>query len=227
MRLAALVSGGKDSIYALMQAMNEHEVVTLVNIKACVDSYMYHVLYSNVTTLISETVKIPIITSISASHQDELDVLEKILTRLNVDGIVAGAIASNYQMRRLKVLCDKLELEVYAPLWDKGEEGLLRNMCDLMEIIIVQVAAYGMDKSWLGRRLDASAAQDLFRLNKRFSVHVMGEGGEYETLVLDAPIYDKRISISNCKKVWFDEQYRGFLKISDFKLEEKHNSVKE
>jgi ABC transporter with metal-binding/Fe-S-binding domain ATP-binding protein len=225
MRLAALVSGGKDSIYALMQAMHEHEVVKLVNIRASADSYMYHVPYADVTTLISEIVKIPIITRISASHEDELDVLESILINLNIDGIVAGAIASNYQMRRIKALCDKLELEVYAPLWNEGET-LLRNMCDLMEIIIVQVAAYGMDKSWLGRRLDASAVQDLLRLNKRYRVHVMGEGGEYETLVLDAPIYDKRISIGNCKKMWFDEQYRGFLRISDFKLEEKRNSAK-
>jgi diphthine-ammonia ligase len=225
MRLAALVSGGKDSIYALMQAMNEHEVVKLVNIRASIDSYMYHVPYADVTTLISEIVKIPIITRISASHQDELDVLENILITLNIDGIVAGAIASNYQMRRIKALCDKLELEVYAPLWNKGET-LLRNMCELMEIIVVQVAAYGMDKSWLGRRLDVSAVQDLLRLNKTYRVHVMGEGGEYETLVLDAPIYDKRISIGNCKKVWFEEQYRGFLRISDFKLEEKRNSTK-
>ncbi len=225
MRLAALVSGGKDSIYALMQAMDEYEVVTLVNIRASVDSYMYHVPYADVTTLISEIVKIPIITRISASHRDELNVLENVLISLNIDGIVSGVIASNYQKRRIKALCDKLGLEVYTPLWNKGET-LFRNMCELMDIIVVQVAAYGMDKSWLGRRLDASAVQDLFQLNKRYRINVMGEGGEYETLVLDAPIYDKRISIGNCKKVWRDEQYRGFLRISDFKLEEKRNAAK-
>ena len=74
-----------------------------------------------------------------------------------------------------------------------------------------------------GRRLDESAAEDLFQLNKRYGVYIMGEGGEYETLVLDAPIYDKRISVINCKRVWFDEQYRGFLSVSDVKLEKKPN----
>jgi len=222
MRLAALVSGGKDSIYALMQAMNEHEVVNLINIRASQDSYMYHVSCADITTLISEVVNIPLVTGISASQSDELEVLENILKNLDIDGVVAGAVASNYQMQRIKALCDKLELEVYAPLWNTGER-LLRDMCHLMEIIVVQIAAYGMDKSWLGRRLDESAAEDLFRLNERYGVHVMGEGGEYETLVLDAPIYDKRISVVNCKKVWFDEQYRGFLSVSDVKLEKKPN----
>ncbi len=225
MRLAALVSGGKDSIYALMWAMNEHEVVNLINIRASQDSYMYHVSCADITTVISEVVSIPLVTGISLSQDDELEVLEDILKNLDIDGVVAGAVASNYQMQRIKALCDKLELEVYAPLWNKGE-ALLRDMCDSMEIIIVQIAAYGMDKSWLGRRLDESGVEDLFRLNEEYGVHVMGEGGEYETLVLDAPIYDKRISVINCKKVWFDEQFRGFLSISDVKLEKKSNLTK-
>jgi len=225
MRLAALVSGGKDSIYALMWAMNEHEVVNLINIRASQDSYMYHVSCADITTVISEVVSIPLVTGISLSQDDELEVLENILKNLDIDGVVAGAVASNYQMQRIKALCDKLELEVYAPLWNKGE-ALLRDMCDSMEIIIVQIAAYGMDKSWLGRRLDESGVEDLFRLNEEYGVHVMGEGGEYETLVLDAPIYDKRISVINCKKVWFDEQFRGFLSISDVKLEKKSNLTK-
>jgi len=72
MRLAALISGGKDSIYALMQAVNEHEVVNLINIRASQDSYMYHVSCADITTLISEVVNIPLVTGISASHDDEL-----------------------------------------------------------------------------------------------------------------------------------------------------------
>jgi len=225
MRLAALISGGKDSIYALMQAMNEHDVVKLINVRASADSYMYHVSCADITTLISEVVNIPLVTGISVSHNDELEILENMLVDLHIDGIVAGAVASNYQMQRIKALCDKLELEVYAPLWNTGE-ALIRDMCNLMEIIVVQIAAYGMDQSWLGRRLDESAVEDLFQLNKRYGVHVMGEGGEYETLVLDAPIYNKRISVVKCQKVWFDEQYRGFLSISDAKLEKKLDLTK-
>jgi len=225
MRLAALISGGKDSIYALMLAMNEHEVVKLINVRASADSYMYHVSCADITTLISEVVNIPLVTGISVSHNDELEILENILMDLHIDGIVAGAVASNYQMQRIKALCDKLKLEVYAPLWNTGE-ALIRDMCNLMEIIVVQVAAYGMHQSWLGRRLDESAVEDLFQLNKKYGVHVMGEGGEYETLVLDAPIYNKRISVVKCQKVWFDEQYRGFLSISDAKLKKKLDLTK-
>jgi len=90
-----------------------------------------------------------------------------------------------------------------------------------MDIIVVQVAAYGMSESWLGRKLDDRAVDDLFVLNRKYGVHVMGEGGEYETLVLDAPVFKKRIAIGSYEKQWFDEQYRGCLEISDCELKDK------
>jgi len=49
----------------------------------------------------------------------------------------------------------------------------------------------------------------------------MGEGGEYETLVLDAPIFHKRIKIISYEKKWFDGQCRGYIEISKLGLEEK------
>jgi diphthamide synthase (EF-2-diphthine--ammonia ligase) len=49
----------------------------------------------------------------------------------------------------------------------------------------------------------------------------MGEGGEYETLVLDAPIFKRRIKVMNYDKQWFSEQWRGCVEIHEFKLEDK------
>ncbi|MDD1720537.1 MAG: diphthine--ammonia ligase, partial [Euryarchaeota archaeon] len=147
--------------------------------------------------------------------------LHDLLHGLNIDGLVAGTIESNYQMNRLKALCDELSLQLCAPLWGKGTEGLLRAMARSMDIVIVQVAAYGMDESWLGRKLDNTAVDALVELNKRYGVHIMGEGGEYETLVLDASIFKKRIVLKNYKKQWFGEQYRGKIEVNDFKLVDK------
>ena len=47
-----------------------------------------------------------------------------------------------------------------------------------MDIIVVQVAAYGMNESWLGRKLDEEAVDDLSVLHRKYGVHIMGEGGE-------------------------------------------------
>jgi predicted ATP pyrophosphatase (TIGR00289 family) len=144
-----------------------------------------------------------------------------LLQDLEVDGVVVGTIASNYQMSRFKTLCDELQLGLYAPLWNKGSEHLLRAMARLMHVIIVQVAAYGLDESWLARTIDEEAVDDLSILNRRYGVHIMGEGGEYETLVLDAPIFHKRIKITGFEKKWFDGQCRGYIEISKLGLEEK------
>jgi diphthine-ammonia ligase len=221
MRLAALISGGKDSICALTCASHKHEVVQLVNIHPVEDSFMYHTPCVKVTPLISQALGIPLISGVSASREDELVLLRGLLQDLDVDGVVVGTIASNYQMSRFKTLCDKLQLDLYAPLWNKHSEHLLRAMARSMHITIVQVAAYGMDESWLGRTIDEGAVDDLSVLHRRYGVHIMGEGGEYETLVLDAPIFHQRIKIISYEKKWFDGQYRGYIEISKLVLEEK------
>ena len=221
MRLAALISGGKDSICALTCASYAHEVVHLVNIQPVEDSFMYHTPCVNVTPLISQAVGIPLTSGVSSSYEDELVLLRSLLQDLEVDGVVVGTIASNYQMSRFKTLCDKLQLNLYAPLWNKGSEHLLRAMARLMQITVVQVAAQGLDESWLGRTIDEEAVYDLSVLHRRYGVHIMGEGGEYETLVLDAPIFHKRIKIISYEKKWFDGQCRGHIEIRKLELQEK------
>lgn len=221
MRLIALISGGKDSVCALNCALREHEVVQLVNVQAVEDSFLYHVPCAGLTRLISEAVDIPLVSGVSFSHEDELTLLKTLLRGTEADGVVAGTIASNYQMSRLKKICAELELQLYTPLWNKGSERLLRAMAGLMDIIVVQVAAYGMNESWLGRKLDKGAVDDLCVLHRKHGVHIMGEGGEYETLVVDAPIFKRRIKVMNYEKKWFSEQWRGCLEIHEFKLEDK------
>jgi diphthine-ammonia ligase len=226
MRLAALISGGKDSICALTCASYSHEVVQLVNIQPVEDSFMYHTPCVHVTPLISQAVDIPLTSGVSSSYEDELVLLRSLLQDLEVDGVVVGTIASNYQMSRFKTLCDDLKLKLYAPLWNKGNEHLLRAMARLMQIKIVQVAAQGLDESWLGRTIDEEAVDDLSVLHRRYGVHIMWEGGEYETLVLDAPIFHKRIKIISYEKKWFDGQCRGHIEISKLELQEKSGATR-
>ncbi len=221
MRWAALISGGKDSICALTHAVTKHRVAYLVNVQAIEDSYMFHVPCASLARFVSEAVGIPLISGASSSLSDELLLLRDLLKDLDVDGLIAGTIASTYQMDRLRTLCDELKLQLYAPLWGQGTERLLRAMVRSMEIVVVQVAAYGMDEYWLGRKLDNTAVEGLIDLNKRYGVHIMGEGGEYETLVLDAPIFKKRLVLMDYRKRWFNEQYRGYIEVNDVKLVDK------
>jgi uncharacterized protein (TIGR00290 family) len=91
------------------------------------------------------------------------------------------------------------------------------------DIVIVGVYAYGFDESWLGRRIDSSTISDLARLNKKYQVSLVGEGGEYETLVLDAPFFKKKIALLQTEKIW--RNHSGHLLVKEAELREKAKKV--
>ncbi len=222
MRLAALISGGKDSSFAIYRALQEgHTVTDLITIKPeNEDSYMFHSANIHLTELISQACDIPLTSRISSGEKEkELDDLRDALCSVKVDGVIAGAIESEYQASRVRRICDELGLKMYTPLWHKDPEGLLREMIGYMDIIMVKVAALGLDESWLGRRFDENMIDDLKYLNKKYRVHILGEGGEYETLVLDAPYYTKRINLLETRKIWMGDH--GIMTVIRAELGEK------
>ncbi|MCZ7398289.1 MAG: TIGR00289 family protein [Candidatus Methanoperedens sp.] len=222
MKLAALISGGKDSSFAIFKALQEgHSVTDLITIKpANEDSYMFHSANIHLTDLISLASGIPLTVETSTGEKEkELDDLKKALSRVKVDGIAVGAIESEYQASRVRRICEELGLKMYAPLWHHDPESLLRDMIKYMDIRIVKVAAAGMDESWLGRRFDEKMIEDLKALNRKYRVHIAGEGGEYETLVLDAPYYRKRIDLIETRNIWMGDH--GIMKVIRAELAEK------
>lgn len=227
MKLASLFSGGKDSIMALYKALQEgHEVVALLSmIPKSDDSYLYHVPNINLTIYQSEAINIPLISKTTSGKppQENMDLeiaLFELKDKFNIEGITAGAVHSNYQYNIVAGICEKLNLKVFAPYWQHEHEELIIDAINSgFEIIIVGVAAEGLDEMWLGRELDNDALLELKKLNKKFSVDVGGEGGEYETFVVDGPIFKKRIEVVEVKKVW--DGVRGEVVIEEVKLVDK------
>ncbi|RLI09600.1 TIGR00289 family protein, partial [Candidatus Bathyarchaeota archaeon] len=213
-------SGGKDGMLALHHAVWEgHEVAYLVAmLPEREDSWMFHVPNVHLAPLISEALGIPLVGGrTSGLKERELEDLKALLAGLDVDGVVSGAVGSRYQKERIDRLCEQLGLVSYAPLWGRDELGILRELLDLgFEVIFVSVSAEGLDGSWLGRRLDEEAIVDLLALRERYRISLVGEGGEYETLVLDAPLYKSRLEIVDYKALW--DGYTGVLKALSARL---------
>jgi len=139
---------------------------------------------------------------------------------LGVGGVVCGAIASNYQRKRIEKVCKELKLKLLTPLWGKDPEELLREMLkNKFEIIITSVSAEGFDEEWLGRKIDEKCVENLIRLKKKFGVNIAFEGGEAETIVLDCPIFKRKILITKAERVWKGDS--GIFEIRDAKLMEK------
>jgi asparagine synthase (glutamine-hydrolysing) len=205
MRLASLLSGGKDSVYAAHLMQREHHLSYMVSMKPeNPDSYMFHTVNIGVTRLQAEAWGIPYVEAkTEGEKENELGDLKETLSTLDIDGVITGAITSKYQADRVNRLCHELGLTHLSPLWARDREQLLHEMlCSGMQIIFSAVAAHGLDQSWLGEPLTPERITKLRNLNDRFGVDMCGEGGEYESLVVDAPWFTRRIEIHETERTW-------------------------
>lgn len=227
MRLASLVSGGKDSLYAMYLAKKQgHEIKYLVSLESeNPESYMFHIPNIHLVESIAENIGLPLIRKKTKGvKEEELEDIRSVLEILkpHIDGITTGAVASNYQKTRIDAICAELGLASIAPFWGKNPEAVLRSMLrDGFEIMIVAVAAPPLNEQWLGRIIDEKCVDELVELNKKHGIHVMGEGGEMDTLVLDCPLYRKKIVVKSSEKKLDDKTHSGFLQIRDVRLAEK------
>ena len=223
MRLAALVTGGKDSILALYRAQKMgHSIEILATmIPKRSDSYMFHFPNIHLTDHISRALEIPLVKAETAGIKEkELEDLKKLLASLDVDGVVSGAIMSSYQKERIGNICEELGIKSVTPLWHEDPYSLLREMIDLkFKTIIIGVYAYGFDKSWLGKEINTETLERLVELHEQYQISLVGEGGEYESLVLDAPFFKKCIEIVQTEATY--ENLSGVLVIKEAKLADK------
>ncbi len=227
MKTAALFSGGKDSTFAMYRAKQlGREIVVLVSIKSeNPDSYLFHTPNIDLVELQAKAIGIPILfRKTEGLKEKEIKDLKLALAeakrKYNIQGVVTGAVASEYQRFRTEAVCADLGVRVIAPLWHLDAARYMEEMIkEKFEIIITAVAADGFDASWLGRNIDMECLEDLKKLKDKFGIHIGGEGGEYETLVLDGPMFKRKIEIIDAEKKW--EGDAGKLNIKKAKLVKK------
>jgi len=199
MRLAALFSGGKDSTYAaFIMEQQGHVVDHLVTVlPSDPDSWVFHTpnlhLVPEMARLMGK--QLHQVRS-DGSEEGDLGALRRALEGLDVDGAVTGAIASDYQWDRINGVCEAIGLRSFSPLWRKDQATLMRDMAEAgVRSVLVKVSAEGLGADWLGRELDDRAIEQLLALSQERGINPSGEGGEYETLVLDSPLHRSRMKV--------------------------------
>ena len=206
MKVAALVSGGKDSVLAAHVAMSHGwDVTHVVTVRPrAADSWMFHAPNTDLAPLLAEALGKPLVEVRTAGEKErEVADLERALVDLPIDGFVSGALASEYQRVRLEGVGHRTGLKSFAPLWHKDPMEVLATVSGAgWDVRFAAVAAEGLTEAWLGRKLDANAIGALDMLRDKHGVHPGGEGGEYETLVLDCPSYQKRIEVVSARAQW-------------------------
>jgi diphthine-ammonia ligase len=227
-KLAVLYSGGKDSTFAISCAYEMgHRVVCFITLHPMADdSALFHYPNSWVTEYLADAMQIPLMgfPVSGSSKEDEMKALEEAIVQVKssygIDGIIHGGISSNYQKQAFEQVCVRQRIAAIAPLWNSEPE---RYMTDLINrgfrIIIVGVSTMGLDKDWLGRELDKETIAKLVSISKKYGFNLTFEGGEAETLVLDCPLYRKKLQINAANTYW--DGQRGIFEIRDVALIEK------
>ncbi|KAM6134243.1 diphthine--ammonia ligase isoform 3-T3 [Phoenicopterus ruber ruber] len=227
MRVVALISGGKDSCYNMMQCVAAgHQIVALANLRPAentgntdeLDSYMYQTVGHHAIDLYADALDLPLYrgfikgTSVNTGRvyttcqEDEVEdlyhLLKLVKDKEGVEGVSVGAILSDYQRVRVEDVCRRLNLQPLAYLWRRNQEILLKEMISSnVQAIIIKVAAFGLDPDkHLGKTLD-EMEPCLLELSEKYGVHACGEGGEYETFTLDCPLFKKKIVVDSAKVV--------------------------
>ncbi|XP_035899807.1 diphthine--ammonia ligase [Anopheles stephensi] len=223
MRVVALVSGGKDSTYNMMQVVAEgHELVALANLhpkdRDELDSYMYQTVGHQGIEKLAQAMELPLYRRMTRGHSintkghyeptedDEVEDLYELLGEVQreqqIEAVAVGAILSDYQRVRVENVCTRLNLISLAYLWRRDQTELLQEMIDCqVHAIIIKVAALGlMPDRHLGKSLKEMQPH-LLLMRDKYGLNVCGEGGEYETFTLDCPLFRSRIVVDDVQTV--------------------------
>ncbi|MDY6776815.1 MAG: diphthine--ammonia ligase [Candidatus Nanohaloarchaea archaeon] len=201
LRLAALFSGGKDSNAALYRmSRRNNEIGCLLNLRSRnPDSYMFDSKERTVVKQQSSSLGIPLLTEETPGEkEEELEELERMMERAReecgAEGVVSGALASVYQRKRVEEAADRTGLKAFSPLWMEDQEGYMRWLVrEGFEVKVTEVKARGLDEEWEGRTLDRDAVEELVELSEEHGFQPAGEGGGFETVVVDGPMFSRRI----------------------------------
>jgi ABC transporter with metal-binding/Fe-S-binding domain ATP-binding protein len=210
MKLGVLFSGGKDSAYAAYLAKKQgHELVCLISVVSKnKESYMFHTPNILETKTQAKLMNLPLLIQKTKGEkekelEDLISAIQKAKKKYKIEGLVTGAVKSDYQASRIKQICENvLGITSINPLWQKNEKEYLEELIkDKFKVIIVGVFAYPLDEKWLGREINESFVKDINILNEKYSVNLVGEGGEFETFVLNCPLFSKSLKVFDFKDI--------------------------
>ena len=200
MRVAVLASGGKDSTYASWWAqMQGWSLEALITVKIeGDDSMMFQLQNTEVTEYQADSIGTKWIQVISSGvENDEIDELENAIRSSignEVDALVVGALRSDYQKTRIERMCEKLGIISFCPMWHHDPELHMNSLVNHgFDVRIISVSSEGLDESWLGRKITRESLDELIQLSRKYRFNLDGEGGEFETITLNAPHFKKSI----------------------------------
>ena len=217
-------SGGKDSCLSLYRALkNGLEPVCLLNIATQAgEGFRVHGLDPRIIVDQARALDLPVVqrtASWETYEQVFKEAVKEIKRRLGVEGVVFGDIFLEEHRRWTIETCEELGVKALSPLYGEDEEKLMMEFLDAgFKAMIVCVKLDKLSVDLLGRIFD----REVVKLLESAGIDPCGEYGEYHTLVLDGPIFKRRIEVLEGRVEHIPRGYAVF-NIRRWRLAEKES----
>lgn len=224
MKVFASWSGGKDGCLALYRAVvSGLDARYLANtVSEDGQRSRSHGISADVLRAQSEAIGIPIVQQRTTGETYETEFIKMLRTfkQEGIEGGIFGDIDFNPHREWIERVCQEAGITPHLPLWLESQDKLMQEFLDSgFEAIVVAAKADLFGEEILGYKLDGDFIKHLERLRQTKDITLCGEAGEYHTLVIDGPIFKKRLEILKTTKV--ERDGRLFLEILNTDLKDK------
>lgn len=217
-------SGGKDCCLALHRALAEGldvryltNTVTADGLRSC-----SHGMVAPVIKIQAQALGIPIVQQ-PTTGENYREQFVKMLQAFQGEGITGGVFGDidfNPHREWIEGVCTETGMMPHLPLWGEDQYKLMLEFIETgFTAVIVAVKKDFFSKEMLGTIIDRRFLDSLGK-----NITPCGEAGEYHTLVIDGPIFQKRLVLAETAKVTRGEHH--FLEISSAALESKATAGK-
>ena len=204
-------SGGKDSCFALMQAItNGYKPAVLLNVlNEAGKISRSHGIPAAILQQQADAAGLPIhlISSSWGNYENNFTTALQLLQQnYAVQYAVFGDIDLQPHRDWEEKVCTTAGLTALLPLWQQDRKTLVQQMITAGIKTIIVSCNETLGKNFLGRLIDNTCVADL----EKAGVDVCGENGEFHTLVLDCPLFKQPLQV-NCaakilhEKYWFTQ----------------------
>jgi diphthine-ammonia ligase len=210
-------SGGKDGCFACYQAIRQgYHISHLVNFIAQEHSRVrFHGTDAKLIQMQSQAVGIPLLQKETSWDGYERDFKEAVssLVPSGVEGMVFGDIYLDEHKEWVERVCREIGIKALEPLWGRKTSEIFSDfIASGFQARIVGAKAELIGEEWMGRYLD----EDFKSYLESKGIDPCGENGEYHTLVVDGPIFQSRLEITESKPVKRENHY--FWDITGYRL---------
>lgn len=215
-------SGGKDCCLSAYYASRQGMIIKYLLNMVTQDEQRScsHWMASQWIRLQADAMEIPLL-QYPTTVDNYASVFVNALHHLKNEGVstgIFGDIDFGPHLEWIENICVPSGITPVLPLWNEDQNKVIKDFIELdFKAKIVATKADILGQEWLGRIVDKEFVKELRDMNT--DITPCGEAGEFHTLVVDGPLFKKRLDIVDAANVKRGEHW--FLDIKKVALTDK------